>query len=235
MATGQNDKKTRKTSSKGKGATSERGAEEPDKSAPSPDADSPDREEDALVLRKPQDLSEHAGGGEDMKIDGEPDVESDSPDADAARLAESPDDAPATQLGAERYVLAGFFGATIVATYVLGRMLHSVWLYLSNKDWFSQTLPTIAAVSDDDKSTYSTVIGALISVILVLRTYRKPDVRTWADEVASELAKVKWPTKKEVSNSVVVVIAASAVATVYLALLDRLWGFITDIVYGGGS
>ena len=32
-----------------------------------------------------------------------------------------------------------------------------------------------------------------------------------------------------------IVIAASTVATVYLALLDRLWAFITNIVYGDGS
>jgi preprotein translocase subunit SecE len=46
---------------------------------------------------------------------------------------------------------------------------------------------------------------------------------------------VKWPTKKEVYNSTVIVIAASAIATVYLALLDRLWGFITNLIYGDGS
>ena len=114
-------------------------------------------------------------------------------------------------------------------------MLHGIWLYLANKDWFTQSLPILASVPDDDKSTYSTIIGAIISAVLVYRMSRKPDLRTWADDVAAELAKVKWPTKKEVSNSIIVVIAASAVATLYLALLDRLWGFVTDIVYGGGS
>jgi preprotein translocase subunit SecE len=68
-----------------------------------------------------------------------------------------------------------------------------------------------------------------------MRTYRRPDVREWTDEVASELLKVKWPTKKDVTNSTIVVIAASAVATIYLALLDRLWSFVTGIVYGTGS
>src|SRR5262249_10552752 len=150
-------------------------------------------------------------------------------------FVETSDEPAATQLGAERYVLAGFFGAGIVGTYVVGRALHGLWMYLSNKDWFSQTLPTIAAVADEDKTTYSTVIAALLSMASVYRTYKKPDVRAWSDDVASELAKVKWPTKKEVSSSTVVVITASAVATLYLALLDRLWAFITNIVYGGGS
>jgi preprotein translocase subunit SecE len=60
-------------------------------------------------------------------------------------------------------------------------------------------------------------------------------VRAWADEVAAELAKVVWPSRKDVTNSTFIVIVASTIATVYLALLDRLWAFITNIVYGDGS
>jgi preprotein translocase subunit SecE len=88
---------------------------------------------------------------------------------------------------------------------------------------------------DEDKATYATVIAGLIAVVVTMRTYRRPDVREWTDEVASELIKVKWPTKKDVTNSTMVVIAASAAATIYLALLDRLWSFVTGIVYGTGS
>ena len=36
-------------------------------------------------------------------------------------------------------------------------------------------------------------------------------------------------------NSTFIVIVASAAATLYLALLDRLWAFVTNIVYGDGS
>lgn len=156
--------------------------------------------------------------------------------AAAAEDGEADDDAPAaTQLGSERYVLAGFFAAGMLGAYVLGRAIQSVWSTVSNRDWFSQTFPRLAAVPDDDKSTYGLILGGIIAVFLVLRTYRRSDIRTWTDEVASELAKVKWPTRKEVSNSTVIVIAASTVATLYLALLDRLWAFVTNIVYGDGS
>ena len=107
--------------------------------------------------------------------------------------------------------------------------------YFRGKRVANSSLPTLAAVSDDDTGTFATVVGAVISLVLLIRTYRKASVRAWADEVANELLKVKWPTRKEVSNSTVVVIAASAVATVYLALLDRLWSFVTDLFYGTGS
>jgi preprotein translocase subunit SecE len=145
------------------------------------------------------------------------------------------EEAAAGQLGSERYVLAGFFVAGMLGAFVTGRAIQSIWTGVSNKDWFSTAVPRLAAVADEDKSTISLLLGAVIALIVVIRTYRKPEVRTWTDEVASELAKVKWPTRKEVWNSTVIVIAASTVATVYLALLDRLWAFITNIVYGDGS
>ena len=141
----------------------------------------------------------------------------------------------AGQLGLARYVLAGFFVAGMLGAFVTGRAIQAIWTGVSNKDWFSTAVPRLAAVADEDKSTISLLLGAVIALVVVIRTYRKPEVRTWTDEVASELAKVKWPTRKEVWNSTVIVIAASTVATVYLALLDRLWAFITNIVYGDGS
>jgi len=141
----------------------------------------------------------------------------------------------AAQLGTQRYVLAAFFTAGMVGAYILGKIVHGAWAWAANKDWFHNSVPVLAAVTDDDKGTYATVLGAIIAIVLVVRTYRKAGVRSWADEVATELSKVKWPTRKEVSNSTVVVIAASAVATIYLALLDRLWSFVTDLFYGTGS
>ncbi|MFS8066023.1 MAG: preprotein translocase subunit SecE [Byssovorax sp.] len=153
----------------------------------------------------------------------------------AAAEGDDLEEEAAGQLGSQRYVLAGFFVAGMIGAFIVGRSIQTIWAALSNKDWFSTAVPRLAAVSDDEKSTISLLIGAVIALVVVFRTYRKPEVRVWTDEVASELAKVKWPTRKEVWNSTVIVIAASTVATVYLALLDRLWAFITNIVYGDGS
>jgi preprotein translocase subunit SecE len=191
-----------------------------------------ERDELALRAKDGEGDSDEEGAGEEGSD------EAGSGAIEAAKVADTElatEDVAAAQLGTERYVMAGFFAAGMLCAYVLGKFVHGVWAYASNKDWLSQTLPRVAAVADDDKTTYSFIIGGIAAMILVLRTYRKPDVRSWSDEVASELTKVKWPTKKEVSNSTMVVIAASAVATIYLALLDRLWGFITNLVYGDGS
>jgi preprotein translocase subunit SecE len=210
---------------------------EPAPPAPEPEADELDSEEsddaereDALVV----------AGGETAALDSSGDGAHDQVGDELPSAAREEDEGEeeevaATSLGSQRYVMAGFFAAAMIGAFVAGKIIHGLWATFSNKDWFSQTLPTLAAVNDDDKNTYAMVIGAVIALVVVVRQYRKPDVRAWTDEVAAELSKVKWPTRKDVSNSTVVVIAASTVATVYLALLDRLWSFVTNLVYGSGT
>ena len=78
-------------------------------------------------------------------------------------------------------------------------------------------------------------LGATIGGLIVLHYYRRPDVRQWADDVADEVSKVKWPTRKEVGNYTVIVIAGSALLTAYLTLLDRFWSFVTNLIYSTGA
>jgi len=189
------------------------------------EAESSEEEEEGQAGDRP---SDEGGPAPDALAKREASAEGDSEQ-------DEDDDEAATQLGTQRYVLAAFFAAGIMAAYILGKAVHGIWAWAANKDWFHNALPALAAVEDDKKSTYGTVIGAVIAIILVIRTYQRPTVRTWADEVANELAKVKWPNRKEVTSSTIVTIAAGAVATIYLALLDRLWSFITDLLYGSGS
>jgi preprotein translocase subunit SecE len=66
----------------------------------------------------------------------------------------------------------------------------------------------------------------------VIQAYRKERVRGYADAVAGELARVTWPTRETVLNGTIVVVLASAIATVYVTILDRLWSFLTTLVYG---
>jgi preprotein translocase subunit SecE len=193
----------------------------------------PDEGSEALLVVRQDELDPSASSSAEAEEE-----ESDEADHEEQGKQEEGGEAEvslARQLGAGRYVMAGFFAAGILGAYVLGKALHAVWADVANRDWFNRAVPVLAAVQDEDKATYATVIAALIALVVTLRTYRRPDVREWTDEVASELLKVKWPTKKDVTNSTIVVIAASAVATVYLALLDRLWSFVTGIVYGTGS
>jgi len=76
------------------------------------------------------------------------------------------------------------------------------------------------------------LVGAVAGIFVTFYAYRRPDIRQWTNEVAAELAKVTCPSNKEVTSSTMVVIATGAFATVFLALLDRFWGFVTNLVYG---
>lgn len=147
--------------------------------------------------------------------------------------AEGP--AVASQLGVRKYVMAGFFVAGMLVAYVGSQLVFAIWAKLANKEWFARAVPLLAAVPDESKITYATIAAAALSLVLVVRTYRRADMRVWSDDVASELARCKWPTKKEVTNYTTVVLIASALATSYLALLDRFYSFVTNLVYGSGS
>jgi preprotein translocase subunit SecE len=209
-----------------KGAEDEAPIEEPTSPEESPETD------DALALaRASEDAAEEGAEGGASGEEGEG-----APDAELAEGGlEEEEEQAAGQLGSERYVLAGFFATGMLAAYVLGRTFNGIWSTAANKEWFAQALPSLAAVPDDSKGTYSTVLAALISIVVVYRVYKRPDIRAWSDEVAAELNKVKWPSKKEVASSTTVVIVASLLATAYLTVLDRLYAFVTNIVYGNGS
>jgi preprotein translocase subunit SecE len=140
--------------------------------------------------------------------------------------------ASAAPLGATRYVMAGFFTVGIAAAFVLGKMMTAIWNILAEKPWFQTSLAAMARVSEEERAEFCTAIGGAIALFVTVYVYRRPDVRQWSEEVASELSKVTWPDKAEVTNSTIVVLVTSAFATVYLALLDRFWGFVTNLVYG---
>jgi preprotein translocase subunit SecE len=148
---------------------------------------------------------------------------------------QAPEGVVTAPLGAQRYVFSAFFGVGIIASYVLGQLLFTIWANFANRDFFALNLPALAAVPDDSKQTYAMLVGGVIGLGYVFNTYRKPDVRQWADDVAGELVKVKWPSRKEVTSATIVVLTTSAVATIYLFVLDQLWSFVTNLVYGTGS
>jgi preprotein translocase subunit SecE len=126
----------------------------------------------------------------------------------------------------------------MVVAFILGRALEAAWSQFAAEDWFIDNLPSLAAVPYEgelfSRASISLVLGAILGAVIVGYYYVKPEVRTWADEVAEQLNKVKWPTRKEVSNNTVVVMIATAIITTYLTLLDRFWSFVTNLIYSSG-
>jgi preprotein translocase subunit SecE len=140
-------------------------------------------------------------------------------------------EAPA-QLGSTKYVHAAFFTAAILGAFLLGRILESVWNRLAEWPAAVRALPSLLRYAEDERAGFTMAMGAVVALVVVIQTYRKEGTRRWADEVASELAKVVWPNKETVTNGTIVVIIASLIATLYVGLLDRFWGFVTTLVYG---
>jgi preprotein translocase subunit SecE len=135
------------------------------------------------------------------------------------------------QLGTARYVHAAFFAVGILAAFIGSKVLGGAWARLTDWPAAVHAVPQLIAYSEEQRDTYTMVGGAVLGAVGVIQAYRNEGVRRWADEVAAELSKVTWPNREAVMNGTLVVIIASAIATVYVAILDRFWSFLTTLVY----
>jgi len=151
---------------------------------------------------------------------------------DALAEVERADAAAPTALGATKYVHAAFFVVGIVTAFVAGKVLAGVWNALAAWPAAVRAVPQLLLYGEDERPEFTMVAGILVGVVVVMQLFRNPGIRQWSDDVATELSKVVWPTRDIVRNGTIVVVVASALATVYVGLLDRLWGFVTTLVYG---
>lgn len=142
------------------------------------------------------------------------------------------DEVATTQLGSQRYVHAAFFVAGILLAYVSGKVLSATWSHLADWSPAVRAVPMLVSLPEDERDSLTLAAGAVVGTVAVIQVYRKETIRRWADEVAAELTKVSWPNRETVVNGTLVVVLASAIATVYVAILDRFWSFLTTLVYG---
>jgi preprotein translocase subunit SecE len=177
---------------------------------------------------------------EDIKRDegeeGQPQEDAADEAASASAEASSPDPkgdeeefhdvapvASPAQLGAKRFVYAAYFGGAIAIAFLMSKILGFAWFKLQG--W----KPWVGEPHDEVIMPVSALIGALAAVYYWYRTR----ARQLAEEVAAEMSKVTWPSRTEVTNGTFVVIVTTVVSTVFFALMDRFWGFLTNLVYGG--
>ena len=199
-----------------------------------------DEEFDETEDSEARGLSSDVGGegtveDEDTEDDADDEEEDERPDpvvSEPREIVEADPDREATALGATKYVHAAFFGAGIIAAYLGGKVLLAAWNFLADWPDAVRHVPQLIQYGEDERGTITLAVGALLGVLLVAYYYKKETVRSWAGDVASELSRVTWPNKETVTNGTMVVLVASLVATVYVALLDRFWGYLTNLVYG---
>ncbi|MGA2449503.1 MAG: preprotein translocase subunit SecE [Polyangiaceae bacterium] len=128
-----------------------------------------------------------------------------------------------SQLGVRRFVYAAYFAAAIGIAFLLSKMIDFAWLKL--QAW----RPVVGEPRDEIVMPLAALVGIGVALYYWFRTR----ARQLAEEVTDEMSKVTWPTRTEVSNGTVVVIITTLVSTVFFALMDRFWGFVTNLVYGG--
>jgi preprotein translocase subunit SecE len=82
--------------------------------------------------------------------------------------------------------------------------------------------------SDFKISLAAAVIATVASIVL----YKNDRMYHLANEVATELKKVTWPTAKEVRSATLVVIVMAIISALILGLFDFVWSNLTELVYG---
>ena len=142
------------------------------------------------------------------------------------------DEHAAAAIGAARYVHAAFFLIAILGAYVTSKILVMAWGLIAEWPTAVRAVPQLVAYAEDQREGITLVVGAIAGTLVVIQSYRKENIRRWADEVAEELARVTWPPRETVLNGTIVVVVASLIATVYVTILDRFWSFLTTLVYG---
>jgi preprotein translocase subunit SecE len=78
-----------------------------------------------------------------------------------------------------------------------------------------------------------TMIAATAALVAGITLYRSDRIYGLANEVASELRKVTWPTAREVRSATIVVIVMAIVSALMLGIFDFVWSNLTELVYGG--
>ncbi len=142
----------------------------------------------------------------------------------AAPAADGGEDTPMpAQLGHRRFVYAAYLAGGIVVAFVVDKILGYGWYKLH--EWKPEQLP-----EPQDEATVA--IAAIIAIGVTLYYWNRTRARTLAEEVAEELTKVTWPTRQDVTNSTTVVVLTTLFATVFFALMDQFWLWVTKHVYG---
>lgn len=75
-------------------------------------------------------------------------------------------------------------------------------------------------------------VAAVVALVVGIMVYKNERVYALANDVAGELKKVTWPTRKETQAATLVVIVTVLIAAAILGTFDLVWAWLTDRIYG---
>ena len=117
-------------------------------------------------------------------------------------------------LGTERWVQLAFIVTALLLMWLFDNAITGIWYLFADP---TESLVTLGSV----------VLGVASAIML----HRTPAAYGLVHDVAEEMARVSWPTRKETSQSTIVVVVTSIVAAIMLFLFDSVWSAVTDLVY----
>jgi preprotein translocase subunit SecE len=151
--------------------------------------------------------------------------EGSQPEAEAEGEAEAKEEAGTPlQLGYQRYVYAAYMAGALIVAFLVAKTGHATWTLIGK--WKPDLGPW-----SEPQDEILTALGGVVGIVVAVYYWRKASARQYANEVAEELSKVTWPSRKEVMNSTTVVVLTTIFATVFFALMDQFWKYITDQIY----
>jgi len=126
-----------------------------------------------------------------------------------------------TVLGLMKYVYIVYFAGTLLLAWLLSNLTESIWTFMNlNLSWIA-------------KPIHGAVVVASVGVAAIVGWYmwKSPKINRLSIEVVTELSKVTWPARNELSASTLVVVVISVLAAIILGLFDFFWAWFTDMIY----
>lgn len=103
------------------------------------------------------------------------------------------------------------------------------WLLAKCGEW---AWVTITGSNRSGSGFFIGVVAVLIAAIATYIAWRNEQAFGFLNEVATELSKVSWPSRKETQAATVIVIVTVFIASAYLKLCDAVWSWFTGLIYG---
>jgi preprotein translocase subunit SecE len=98
------------------------------------------------------------------------------------------------------------------------------WLLAKTGDW-------VWSYFGKPNSFAITSGAVLVAAIVTFVAWRNEELFRLAGEVAQELGKVTWPTRKETFNSTIIVIVTTLIAAGILGVFDAVWSAASRAIY----
>lgn len=93
---------------------------------------------------------------------------------------------------------------------------------------FTGVFPIMARLGGQDWFRHGVPVGIAFATFLLLQL--NPKIRTWADEVVSEIRKVVWPTRKDTTSMTIVVCIMVLISSAIVTSFDFVSGYVISVL-----